>query len=305
LKVVSQALHLISLLATMLSGGTPTSVKPEQVRALTFNIFLDGHLGLPKVIDLIRSSKADVIGLQESEKETAQIAGALGFNYVQHGYTALITPFKIDSVTPGSNCIVVRTDDDHKLAFCDKHLFYKPYQPYQLLGIPFEGGKFIKTEAEAIAESKKARGTDVDDTLNDLASLGKEAPPTILVGDFNEPSHLDWTEAAAKAGRHPIKVDWPSTRAFADVGFHDSYRELYPDEMKYPGYTWTPTTKADDANDHHDRLDFILYRGEGIKLKSVDIIGENKENATIVVDPYPSDHRAVTAVFELGTGDMR
>jgi exodeoxyribonuclease-3 len=75
--------------------------------------------------------------------------------------------------------------------------------------------------------------------------------------------------------------------------------------MKYPGYTWTPTTKADDVNDHHDRLDFILYRGEGIKLKSVDIIGENKENATIVVDPYPSDHRAVTAVFELGTGDIR
>ncbi len=128
----------------------------DEVRALTFNIFLDGHLGLPQVIDVIRTSKADVIGLQESEKETVQIAGALGFNYVQHGYTALITRFKIDSVTPGNNCIVVHTDDDHKLAFCDKHLFYKPYQPYQLLGIPFEGVKIYQNRSGSNCRIEKS-----------------------------------------------------------------------------------------------------------------------------------------------------
>ena len=29
------------------------------------------------------------------------------------------------------------------------------------------------------------------------------------------------------------------------------------------------------------------------------IVGENKENADIVVSPYPSDHRAVVATFTL------
>ena len=29
------------------------------------------------------------------------------------------------------------------------------------------------------------------------------------------------------------------------------------------------------------------------------VIGENKENADIVVSPYPSDHRAVFATFTL------
>jgi exodeoxyribonuclease III len=272
---------------------------PEQIRVLTFNIAEDGKFGLPGVIDLIRSSNADLVGLQESEENSAKIAKALGFHYVQHGYSALLTRLDIDGVTPGGNGIIVHTSGGKELAFFDKHLFYKPYQPYQLLGIPYENGAIIKTEAEAIAEAKKARGADVADLLKDADSLKDTSLPTILVGDFNEPSYLDWTEAAAKAGRHPAKVEWPSTKAFAEDGFQDSYRQLHPDEMAQPGFTWTPTTKPDDPHDHHDRIDYVLYRGSGIKPKSVEIVGENTQNADIVVAPYPSDHRAVTAVFEL------
>ena len=287
------------LLAIMTSIWLSASAAPEQIRVLTFNIALDGSLGLPGVIELIRNSKADVVGLQESEQNSAKIAQSLGFRYVQHGYTALLTRLDMDSTTSGGNGIIVHTASGKKFAFFNKHLFYKPYQPYQLLGIPYENGAFIKTEAEAIAEAKKARGADVEDALKDIASLKEAAVPTILVGDFNEPSHLDWTDAAARAGRHPIKVSWPASQAFASAGFQDSYRQIHADEIAYPGFTWTPTTKPDNPKDHHDRLDFILYRGSGIKLKSVDIIGENAENATIVVAPFPSDHRAVTAVFEL------
>ena len=74
---------------------------------------------------------------------------------------------------------------------------------------------------------------------------------------------------------------------------------MHPDERTHPGYTWSPLTKSDDRKDHHDRLDFILYKGENIQVKSVDVIGENSENATIIFTPFPSDHRAVCAVFEL------
>src|SRR5262249_32959497 len=159
------------------------------------------------------------------------------------GYTAMLTRFKIEGKTAGGNGIVVRTPGGRRLAFFNKHLFYKPYQPYQLLGIPYEDAPFVKTEQEAIAEAVKARGADVQEVLKDIASLNDHLLPTIFVCDCNEPSFLDWTEAAAKAGRHPIKVEWPSTKALADVGFKDAYRQMYPDEMAHPGFTWTPISK--------------------------------------------------------------
>ena len=121
-----------------------------------------------------------------------------------------------------------------------------------------------------------------------------------MVGDFNEPSHLDWTDAAAKVGRHPIKVAYPTSTELAKAGFSDSYRKIYPDEMKNPGLTWSPKYKADDPRTHLDRIDFVYFRGQGVKVTDVKIVGENKENAGIVVTPYPSDHRAVVAslIFE-------
>ena len=107
------------------------------------------------------------------------------------------------------------------------------------------------------------------------------------------------TAAAAKSGRHPIKVEYPGSLAMAQAGFGDAWRVIYPDEMKKPGFTWSPLTKADDPKDHHDRIDFVYFRGKDIEVTGVKIVGENKENADIVVTPYPSDHRAVVATFTL------
>lgn len=275
-----------------------TENKPENIRVLTFNIG-QGNFGLAGAIELIRSSGADVVGLQESAPNAAKIAKDLGFNYVQSGYSTILTRFKIDSVTPGGSGIIVKTDDGKQFAFFDKHMYYKPYQPYQLLNIPYENAPFISTESEAVDEARKARGTDVEDLRKDIESLKDAGLPTIVVGDFNEPSHLDWTKEAARIGRHPIKVDWPASKAMEAQGFKDAYRQMLPDEIKNPGYTWTPLTKPNDPKDHHDRIDFIHYRGDDIELKSVAIIGEDAAHADQVVTPFPSDHRAVTAVFEL------
>jgi hypothetical protein len=69
--------------------------------------------------------------------------------------------------------------------------------------------------------------------------------------------------------------------------------------MENPGYTWTPIMKADDPKTHHDRIDFVYFKGKGVKVTEAKIIGENKGNADIVVAPYPSDHRAAVATFTL------
>ena len=89
------------------------------------------------------------------------------------------------------------------------------------------------------------------------------------------------------------------------AGFADAYRTLYPDEMKNPGFTWSPMYKPDDATTHHDRIDFVYFKGEGIQLKTVQVVGEDKKNADIVISPYPSDHRAVVATFTLSDPDKK
>ena len=99
--------------------------------------------------------------------------------------------------------------------------------------------------------------------------------------------------------RHPMKVEFPTSLTMAKAGFVDMYRTFYTDEMAKPGFTWSPAYKDDDPRSHPDRIDFVYFKGNGLKVTNVKIVGENKENADMVVTPYPSDHRAVVASFKL------
>lgn len=276
------------LLLVACSHGTPPAAPAHALRVLTLNVQVDGHDKLPEIAALIRRADADVVFLQEcgADKCGAVLAKMLDRKYVQQGDdTATLSRWPIDAAghvaVPGGPTVRV----------ANLHLFYKPYQPYQLLHIPYEDGKFISTEAEAIAEARAARGKEAD------AAVAALAGDSIVVagGDFNEPSHLDWTPAAAAAKRQPMAVAWPSTKAFTDAGFIDAYRALHPDPLASPGFTWTPTTSPDDPKDHHDRIDFLLVRG--LKPVDVQIVGEDSKNADIVVAPYPTDHRGVLATF--------
>jgi exodeoxyribonuclease III len=300
-KLLLGGMLCLSLLGGAGMGSPPVMAATNQatLRVLTLNDKLDAEKGVPGIVDAIRKSRADVVGLQESSKKTGEIAGALHYNYVQQTEsTAILSRYTIEGMTPGNYGAILRLDSGDKVVLFNVHLYYKPYQPYQLTGIKYEG-PFIKTEAEAISEAKKARGADVEAVMKDISAVQDKGLPLIVTGDFNEPSFLDWTAETAHAGRHPIKVEWPSTKAFAEAGFKDSFRTLYPDVMKYPGFTWTPDTSADDLKDHHDRIDFVLYRGKGIEVRGADIVGENDRNASIVVTPYPSDHRGVVTTFEV------
>jgi exonuclease III len=179
------------------------------------------------------------------------------------------------------------------------HFMHTPYQPYQLLSIPYNDAPFIKTEEEAIREARQARGEQVAALLEEVQQVRHEGMPVLVTGDFNEPSSQDWTEAVLRRGRCPVAVRWPATFELLQAGFVDAYRKVHPDPVKSPGYTWTPTTAEDDPRDRHDRIDFVFVAGSA-KVSSAEIVGEKPERADIVVEPYPSDHRGVvvTLVFE-------
>ena len=273
----------------------------SSLRVMTYNIYRGGTKrgqALSQTAKVIQEAKADIVGLQEAGDNAEKLAQLLGWNH----YGPILTRYEI--VEEKRDGIKVKLPSGQQAYLFNLHLPSNPYQPYQLMGIQPKFKKhrntpFIKTEAEAIEAAQKARGRDIARLLRLVRFLPDQETPVFIVGDFNEPSHLDWTEAAAKSGRHPIKVEYPNSLALTKAGFTDSYRMVYPDEMKNPGFTWSPIYKADDPKTHHDRIDFVYFKGNGLKVTDAKIIGENEENADIVVAPYPSDHRAVVATFTL------
>jgi exonuclease III len=302
----------LGILAALGSAIAPLHVQAEEptLKVMSFNIYRGGIMAghpLSQTAKVIQAAKADIVGVQETRSpkgDTAeQLAELLGWNRSSDPKCCIVTRYEIVENLKGG--IKVKLDSGAEAYIFNLHLASHPYQPYQLLGIRPKWHKhtnditFIKTEAEAIEWAKKARGAAIEELLKQIRALPDQEAPVFVVGDFNEPSHLDWTDAAAKAGRHPIKVAYPTSSSMVEAGFSDAYRTIYPDEMKHHGFTWSPKYKPVDPSTHHDRIDFVYFKGEGIKVTDAKIIGENQENADLVVSPYPSDHRAVVATFTL------
>lgn len=282
---------------------------PETIRVMSFNLYHGGDGGkqpLDQTIEVIKQS--DIVGLQETAgfargggirpDNAAKFAESLGWHYLDQGSrTGIISRFKIIATTPGKWGVQIETPSGQQVYVFNVHLVHSPYQPYQLLRIPYENAPFLNTADEAIRAAQKTRGAQVQRILAEVRAVLPKNLPVFITGDFNEPSHLDWNAAAAKANYCPLEVHWPSTRASEAAGFQDAYRSIYPDPVKHRGLTWTPVTKETDPKDHHDRLDFVFAGGAKVQLKAAKIVGEKRGLADIVVTPYPSDHRAV--VIEL------
>ena len=294
-------------LVTPLHAEPPTPSEESIVRVMTYNVLRGGtKRGQPlsQSAKMIELAQADIVGLQEIGNNVPKLAKLLGWNHSGPFLTRyeIIEEIKGISRRP-SDGMKVKLPSGQEAYVFNLHLPHGPYQPYQLLGLTsgYRVYPKIDTEAEAIAGAIKTRGRFITRLFNQIHALPDQEAPVFVVGDFNEPSYLDWTEATAKAGRHPMKVEFPSSLTMAKAGFTDAYRTVYPDEMAKPGFTWSPIYKADDPAIHHDRIDYVYFRGKGLKVTNAKVIGGNNENGDIVVAPYPSDHFAVVATLKLAT----
>jgi hypothetical protein len=188
------------------------------------------------------------------------------------------------------------------VAISNMHLPSAPYGP--------EWIRDGKTVDQVVALENRVRLPAIQQQVEALPPLAKQGIPVFVTGDFNAPSHLDYT-AAAVGTRPEVKyvVDWPVSRAMADAGFRDSYRDAHPDPVADPGLTWwAPRPKVADwnptAKDPQDRIDYVYAAGPSKTLSS-EIVGEAGDPAvSISVSPWPSDHRAVLSTFEVTPGPM-
>jgi exonuclease III len=284
----------------------------ETLRVMTFNLWHGGEAGrqpLEQTIEVIAQGRADVVGLQETggveqngkrPDNARAIAERLAWHYLDQGSgMGVISRHPIVQQTEKKWGVRVRTPARRDIWVFNAHFAHAPYQPYQLLKIPYADAPFIAGADQAVDEARRARGHQVAEMMQEVQQVTDNGATVFITGDFNEPSAHDWTEAVFRAGRCPTAVYWPTTACVLDAGFVDAYRAVNPDPLRAPGYTWTPITAEDDRADRHDRIDFVFVRGPRVAIERVLVVGERTDRADVVVMPYPSDHRAVVVSARL------
>ena len=279
---------------------------------MTFNIFYGGDeldlatgdwctktrgckRTLAKVIQAIRDSGADVVGLEEGEHSTRTIARALGWFASER--MQVVSRYRLID-PPGGNgtYIFVELAPGRVVAMENAHLPSDPYGPYLVR----DGG----SPQQLTALELSTRMPAIEDEIAAVPGLASRRIPVFLTGDFNSPSHLDWTPAVAAVRPEVVfPFQWPVSKALADAGFLDSYRQVHPDPVAVPGFTWTPGGPESVPNDVFDRIDWVLAAGSARALESR-IVGEKGgPNVDVPVVPYPTDHRGVVSTFAVRPGE--
>ena len=317
MRVAARSLLFVVAAAVTLVLGVPQRGASAEsptitLRVMSFNIFYGGDelnlqtrqfcrdaAGCPEtleqVIAAIRASGADVVGLNEATMNTQLIADRLGWHASPR--TQIISRYPLVD-PPGANGLYVFVEPlpGRVVAVSDVHLPADPYGPYELR----DGA----TLADVLELERDLRLPDIQDELSALPPLAARGIPVVLTGDFNSPSHLDWTQAVAdQRDDVPFPVQWPVSKALANAGFEDSFRVAHPNPVARPGHTWTPGSPEGERVEVHDRIDWVLSAGPAEATESA-VVGETGINTDIAVDPWPSDHRGIVSTFHVTSAEM-
>ncbi len=333
------ALSLISLISC---GEEKTKIK-----VLQFNIWQEGTVvpnGFEAIADEIIANEADLVAFSEVRNYhdsdfSQRIIEALAKRGVKYygakSYdSGLIARYPISSYSSfypvhndhGSITKAIVNVDGVELAFYSAHLDYLNCSYYDVRG--YDGSSWRELDQPQtnidtlLAIGRRSMRDDaISAFITDAKQEIKQGRQVILGGDFNEPSHLDWTKEMAQLyDHHGVVIDWTCSKLLSEAGFADSYRVAYPDPVQNPGFTY-PSANKDmpisrltwaSKSDERERIDFIYYYpNPKIKLEQSVILGsdysisyskEVKEELDKFVLPqgvWPSDHKALISTFEL------
>ncbi|MHA7958689.1 HAD-IA family hydrolase [Streptomyces sp. L500] len=291
----------------------------RELKVMSWNLWLGGgpvddHRA--KQLKVLLDADVDVVGLQETAgTATRELAEALGWHHHQAGHNlGVISRYPITDrfgePAPsgyGATGVTVRLDDTKgvtqdvtkEVTVWNAHLNYTPYGPYDAC--------LDRRPVPVLVEHERASGrvAEIEDILRAMAPglATRDATPVLLLGDFNAPSHLDWTEPAAPLHGGYGPVAWPVSKAAEEAGLRDSYRTAHPDPVSEPGATWSPLHPLHEDGsgraEPQDRIDYVLFAGDGLTvLDSTTLVtGNPSPYPAVAANTWPSDHAAVITTF--------
>jgi hypothetical protein len=269
-------------------GVEPTGAvapEPMQLDVFVYNVEYGGDESTDAVIESI---DADIVGVLESYNRLPEMAENTGYPYYNVSLQILSKyPIHEPSGAQGRYALIeVRPGE--VVALFNIHLDYVRYGPRLLgNGVPVE---------DVIASENALRTSALDVPLGLMEDLIANGYPVFFTGDHNEPSSLDWTEAAV--GSRPAIVEpvsWPVSEAVLEAGFRDTYREIHPDPIEDPGITHKGVG---------DRIDYLYAAGPMETLDSR-LVGEvGGRGVDVGFEPWTSDHRGVVSTFEVTPAPM-
>ncbi|MEV0612167.1 endonuclease/exonuclease/phosphatase family protein [Nonomuraea sp. NPDC050404] len=285
------------------------------LKVMSFNLWHSGGQvdgGREKELRFLLKSDVDVVGLQEtSAGSTRELAEALGWDHHQAGTDlGVISRYPITERRPHvesgplsvATKVRVRIGERQDVVVWNVHLGYTPYGPYDACF-----GKLSQEQLLAY-EVRSGRTPQIEAILRemrpDLAAARRT--PVLLTGDFNAPSHLDWTRKTDRCGY--TGVPWPASVLPARAGLRDSFRVANPDPVTEPGITWSPIYPVFTGGygyDSHkgqpepqDRIDFVYYSGR-LRVSDSKALVEGTPAAVPNHrgNEWSSDHAAVLTTF--------
>ncbi|MBC8100379.1 MAG: endonuclease/exonuclease/phosphatase family protein [Armatimonadetes bacterium] len=295
LKVVIGLVCVGLLLPMLLTAQESGENAPVELRVMTFNIWVGGELvDFGKIVEAIQLADADIVGLQEPTGNTQRLAQALGWQYASDQMHVISRYPLIDPPGANGDYIYVQIAPGQVVAIANVHLTSDPYGPYEIRDGVSEEAVFELEQGLRLAE--------IEPLLARLSGLIDAGVPVFLTGDFNTPSHQDWTSAVAETRPDVLyPVAWPVTMAVEAAGFVDTFRAVYPDPIENPGITWTygyPYPRLSDG-EIIDRIDMV-FAANTVEVLSSEIVGDaGTPNVDIGLTPYGSDHRAVVSTVRV------
>lgn len=273
--------------------------KPTSIKVMTWNIWHGGLHGdktndfkkdsvnTVNVLRVLIEENPDILFMQETYCCGMDIAKKAGYPYSWRGSSNLSIHSKypiIDTLKIykpfNSHAVVLDVNGQHILGV-NIWLHYLPDF--------FQDIKEFSSDSLIIGEGT-TRLKEISAILNSVDSLERDLNmPIILGGDFNSGSHLDWVEST-KQFHYDKLVQWPVSKLMIDRGYVDSFREVNPDPRETLEGTWG--FLSDEIIS--DRIDFIYFKGDNIKIKYSKIVQDDPVDGF-----FNSDHRAILSKFDL------
>jgi endonuclease/exonuclease/phosphatase family metal-dependent hydrolase len=314
---------LLLLGACTLSGGRLADTDVDRLRVLVWNVWHGGNdvdRGPEKIRELVVETGADVVLMQESydidgDRPTTGrwLAAELGWNAYQHDspHLCVVSRYRMDETFfhhPWHG-VGARFVDPEGRAFLAWSIWldYRAYLPWELRDHP----EITDDELLAAEDVRSSRLPQAQALLLDLRERGQLTldVPLLVGGDWNTPSHLDWTVDTARVYRNRRGLRLPVSAAMEDAGFVDAFRAVHPNPVQAPGITWSPLFRVagDGKAQGFERIDRLYVRNPALEgghwmlvPRTTRVLPDVWEDDAIPVREreFPSDHGAVLIEFD-------